>query len=189
MNCFLICHCLLQIILSESSQPLPNKITDIYGVTVKMFFFSHNRVGVSQKELEKLKKKYMYQPFEKFPEELQKICNRLGEIAFKGIQERRLLFESSEVKGLKDCGLLHKLPDIQSKRSLNDPPKSQFCFTHLTVQEFFAAKYLVDTKTDEGIEEFVCKHIDDGTWQVALQFVAGLPVSYTHLTLPTKLEV
>ena len=174
MNCFLICHCLLQVILSESSQPLPNKITDIYEMTVKMFFFSHNREGVSQKELEKYKSKYMYQPFEKFPEELQKICNRLGEIAFKGIQERRLLFESSEVKGLEDCGLLHKLPDIQSTRSLNDPPKSQFCFTHLTVQEFFAAKYLVDTKTDEGIEEFVCKHMDDGTWQVVLQFVAGL---------------
>ena len=174
MNCFLICHCLLQIILSESSQPLPKKITDIYEMTVKMFFFSHNREGVSQKKLEKLKSKYMYQPFEKFPEELQKICNRLGEIAFKGIQEARLLFESSEVKGLEDCGLLHKLPDVQSKRSLNDPPKSQFCFTHLTVQEFFAAKYLVDTRTDEGIEEFVCKHIDDGTWQVVLQFIAGL---------------
>ncbi|XP_044173452.1 NACHT, LRR and PYD domains-containing protein 12-like [Acropora millepora] len=174
MNCFLICHCLLQVILSESSQPLPKKITDIYEMTVKMFFFSHNREGVSQKELEKLKSKYMYQPFEKFPEELQKICNRLGEVAFKGIQEERLLFESSEVKGLEDFGLLHKLPDVQSKRSLNDPPKSQFCFTHLTVQEFFAAKYLVDTRTDEGIEEFVCKYINDGTWQVALQFVAGL---------------
>ena len=174
MNCFLICHCLLQIILSESSQPLPKKITDIYEMTVKMFFFSHNREGVSQNELEKLKSEYMYQPFEKFPEELQKICNRLGEIAFKGIQEERVLFESSEVKGFEDCGLLHKLPDVQSKRSLNDPPKSQFCFTHLTVQEFFAAKYLVDTKTDEGIEEFVFKYINDGTWQVALQFVAGL---------------
>ena len=174
VNCFLICHCLLQIFLSGSSQQLPTKITDIYQMTVKMVFFKHNRENLSLEELEKLKKTHMYEPFENFPEEVQKLFNRLGEIAFKGIKEARLLFESSEVSGLEECGLLHKLPDIQSKRSLNDPPKSQFCFTHLTVQEFFAAKHLVDTETDEGIEEFVSKFINDSTWQVVLQFVAGL---------------
>ena len=175
MNCFLICHCLLQIILSESSQAaeLPTKMTDIYKMTVKMFLFTHNREGFSPKELEKLKSTHMYQPFDKFPEELQKIINSLGEIAFKGIEEGRLLFESSEVMELEDCGLLHKLPDLKPK-ALGDPPKSQFCFTHLTVQEFFAAKHLVDTETNEGIKEFVCKYINNGTWQVVLQFVAGL---------------
>ena len=175
MNCFLICHCLLQIILSESSQAaqLPTKMTDIYKITVKMFLFNHNREGFSPKELEKLKSTHMYEPFDTFPEELQKIINSLGEIAFKGIEEGRLLFQSSEVSGLEDCGLLHKLPDLKPK-ALGDPPKSQFCFTHLTVQEFFAAKHLVDTKTKEKIERFVCKNINDGRWQVVLQFVAGL---------------
>ena len=175
VNCFLICHCLLQIFLSGSSQQLPTKITDIYQMIVKMVFFKHNRENLSLKEpLEKLKKTHMYKPFENFPKEVKKLFYRLGEIAFKGIKETRLLFESSEVSGLEECGLLHKLPDVQSKRSLNEPPKSQFCFTHLTVQEFFAAKHLVDTKTDEGIEEFVSKYMNDGTWQVVLQFVAGL---------------
>ncbi|XP_067022322.1 NACHT, LRR and PYD domains-containing protein 9-like [Acropora muricata] len=174
VNCFLICHCLLQIFLSGSSQQLPTKITDIYQMTVKMVFFKHNRENLSLEELEKLKKTHMYEPFENFPEKLQKLFYRLGEIAFKGIKEGRLLFESSEVSGLEECGLLHKLPDVQSKRSLNEPPKSQFCFTHLTVQEFFAAKHLVDTKTKRKIERFVRKHINDGTWQVVLQFVAGL---------------
>ena len=174
MNCFLICHCLLQIILSESSQALPTKMTDIYKMTVKMFFFNHNReVSFSPEELKRLKSKYMYEPFEKFPEEFQKIFNSLGEIALKGIKEGRLLFESSEVSELEDCGLLHKLPDLKPK-TLSDPPKSQFCFTHLTVQEFFAAKHLVDSKTDEEIERFVCEHIYGGTWQVVLQFAAGL---------------
>ena len=163
MNCFLICHCLLQIILYKSSQALPTKITDIYKMTVKMFFFSHNREGCSEKELEKLKSTHMYKPFEEFPNELQEIVNSLGEIAFKGIEEGRVLFESSEVSGLEDCGLLHKLPDEQPPPLSDEEPKSQFCFIHLTVQEFFAAKYLVDTKTDKGIEEFVCKHINDGT--------------------------
>ncbi|XP_044177551.1 nucleotide-binding oligomerization domain-containing protein 1-like [Acropora millepora] len=173
MNCFLICHCLLQIILSESSQALPTKMTDIYKMTVKMFLFNHNREGFSPEELARLKSTHMDEPFDKLPEELQKIFNSLGEIAFKGIEEGRLLFESSEVSGLEDCGLLHKLPDLKRK-ALDGPPKSQFCFTHLTVQEFFAAKRLVNTKTDEGIERFIRNHINDGTWQVVLQFVAGL---------------
>ena len=180
MMCFLICHCLLQIILSECSQALPTKITDIYQMIVKMVFLNHNREGSSQKELERLKSTHLYEPFENFPEKLQEIFKSLGEIAFKGIKEGRLLFESSEVSGLEDCGLLHKLPSLKLK-AWNDPPKSQFCFTHLTLQEFFAAKHLVDTRTDEGIEEFLRKHINDGTWQVVLQFVAGLLKSSTDI--------
>ena len=176
VNCFLICHCLLQIFLSGSSAQLPTKITDIYQMTVKMVFFNHNREKWSLKKLETLKETHMYEPFENFPEELKEFFNRLGKIALKGIEEGRLLFASSEVSGLEDCGLLHKLPNLQPKRPLNDPPKSQFCFTHLTVQEFFAAKHLVDTtcKTKRKIERFVRKHINDGKWQVVLQFVAGL---------------
>ena len=173
MNCFLICHCLLQIILSESSQALPTKMTDIYKITVKMFLLSHNREGFSPEELARLKSTHMDEPFDKLPEELQNVFRSLGKIAFKGIEEGRLLFESSEVSGLEDCGLLHKLPDLKRK-ALDAPPKPQFCFAHLTVQEFFTAKHLVDTMTDEGIEEFVCNHINDGTWQVVLQFAAGL---------------
>ena len=176
VNCFLICHCLLQMFLSGSSTQLPTKITDIYQMTVKMVFFNHNREKWSLNKLETLKETHMYEPFENFPEELKEFFNRLGKIALKGIEEGRLLFASREVNGLEDCGLLHKLPNLQPKRPLNDPPKSQFCFTHLTVQEFFAAKHLVDTKckTKRKIERFVCKHINDGTWQVVLQFVAGL---------------
>ena len=89
MNCFLICHYLLQIILSESSQAaeLPTKMTDIYKMTVKMLLFNHNREGFSLKELERLKSTHMYEPFEKFTEELKKIFNSLGEIAFKGIEK------------------------------------------------------------------------------------------------------
>ena len=174
VNCFLICHCFLQSILCESSQ-LPTKMTDIYQMTVKMILFNHmhDREGLPRKELEKLKSTHIYEPFENFPKKLQKIFNSLGEIAFKGIEEGRLLFESSEVSGLEDCGLLHKLPDLKPK-AWNHPRKSQFCFIHLTVQEFFAAKHLVNTKRKEKIERFVRNHIKDGTWQVVLQFVAGL---------------
>ena len=174
VNCFLICHCLLQIILSEPFRALPTKMTDIYTMTVKMILFNHNREVFYLKNLQRLKLTHMDEPFDKFPEELQKLLNSLGKIAFHGIEEGRLLFESREVSGMEECGLLHKLPSVLSKPSLSDPPKSQFCFTHLTLQEFFAAKHLVDTRTIENIERFVRSHINDGTWQVVLQSVAGL---------------
>ena len=174
VNCFLICHCLLQSILCESPQ-LPTRMTDIYQMTVKIFLFNHmhNREGLPRKEFENLKSTHMHEPFGNFPQELQKIFNTLGKIAFKGIEEGRLLFESSEVIGLEDCGLLHKLPDLKPK-AWNDPRKSQFCFLHLTVQEFFAARHLVNTKTKKKINRFVRAQIKHGTWQVVLQFVAGL---------------
>jgi len=120
-NCFLICHSLLQMILYESSQVLPTTITDIYKMAIKMFFSCHNREGCSQKEPEKPKSTLMYEAFE-----LQEMLNSLEKIAFKGIEEGRLFFESSEVCGLEDCGLLHKLPDEQPSLLSDRESKSQF---------------------------------------------------------------
>ena len=173
VNCFIICHCLLQIFLSGSSTELPTKITDIYQM---MVFFNYNRGEWSSNKLKKLKKTHMYEPFESFAEEMKELFNRLGNIALKGIEEGRLLFESSEVSGLEDCGLLHKLPNLQPKWAWNYRTKSLFCFTHKTVQQFLAVKHLADTecKTKGEIERFVRKHFNDGMWQLVPQFVAGL---------------
>ena len=102
------------------------------------------------------------------------MLSSLEKIAFQGIEEGRLFFESNEVCGLEDCGLLHKLPDEQPSLLSDREPKSQFWFTQLTVQEFFAANYLVHTMSKEKIERFVHDHINVGTWQVVLLFLAGL---------------
>ena len=42
------------------------------------------------------------------------------------------------------------------------------------MQEFLAAKYLVDTLSSEELRKFVAAHIEDGAWKVVMQFVAGL---------------
>ena len=169
VNCFLICSCLLEIIsFTDTAHTLPTRMTDIYAMVVKIFFFKHNRQSNAQGNL----KDYMYLPFNKLPNAHKKIFNRLGEIAFEGVKQGRLLFESSEVSGLEDCGLLHRLPDTKSR--FNEPPKAQYCFTHLTVQEFFAAKHLAESLNKRELENFVSEHINDGAWQMVLQFVAGL---------------
>ena len=100
---------------------------------------------------------------------------KLGRVAFKGIKEGRLTFDSDEVMNLEDCGLLHRLPDLKPEAERPfEKPKAQYCFQHLTIQEFFAAKHVTDTLEEVELREFVSSHIKDGAWQVVLQFVAGL---------------
>ena len=175
VNCFIICHCLLHLItisIFDGGLELPTKMTEIYSMTVKIFFYKHNRddnYRCSKTDLGT----YMYKPFKQLHPENEMVFKRLGKIAFKGIKQGRLIFESSEVDGLEDCGLLHRLPDAKP-RSLSQQPKAQYCFLHLTMQEFFAAKHLTDTMTKEKLRRFVADHINKGAWQVVIQFVAGL---------------
>ncbi|XP_068669938.1 nucleotide-binding oligomerization domain-containing protein 1-like [Montipora foliosa] len=171
VHCFLICSCLWEIIRATAHTRLPTRMTEIYTMVVKILFFKHNRQSSAQGNLNL--NEYMYLPFNELPDDDNEIFKRLGEIAFEGIKQGRLLFESSEVSGLEDCGLLHRLPDAKSSR-LSEPPKAQYCFTHLTLQEFFAAKNVVESLSKRKLKKFVSKHINDGAWQMVLQFVAGL---------------
>ena len=175
MNCFIICHCLLQLItisVFAGALQLPTKMTEIYSMTVKIFFYKHNRddkYSCSKTDLGT----YMYKPFKELHPANEMVFKRLGKIAFNGIKQGRLIFQSNEVDGLEDCGLLHRLPDAKPC-SLTEQPKAQYCFLHLTVQEFFAAKHVTDTMTKEELRRFVADHINKGAWQVVIQFVAGL---------------
>ena len=111
-------------------------------------------------------------PFKELSSSMQKVFTRLGKIAFDGIREEKLVFESHEVNDLESNGLFHRLPDTRD-RPLAEP-RPQYCFLHLTIQEFLAAKYLVDTYSSEDLQKFVSDHIQDGAWKVVMQFVAGL---------------
>ncbi|XP_068716305.1 nucleotide-binding oligomerization domain-containing protein 1-like [Montipora foliosa] len=170
VNCFLICSCLWEIVRDTAHTRLPTRMTEIYTMVVKILFFKHNRRSSAQGNL--ILKVYMYLPFNELPDDDKEIFKRLGEIAFEGIKQGRLVFESSKVIGLEDCGLLHRLPDAESR--YNEPPKAQYCFTHLTLQEFFAAKNVVESLSKRELNNFVSEHINDGAWQMVLQFVAGL---------------
>ena len=174
VNCFIICTCLLhvlQTLKSNVSTILPTKLTDIYSIAIKMFYFQHSR---SYKQYQG-QADFIREKFGNLPDGVKADFKRLGKIAFRGIKEGRLIFESKEVKGLEDCGLLHRLPDLcASADSPFEKPKAQFCFMHLTIQEFLAAKYVADTKSEEQLRKFVHKRITQVAWHVVLQFVAGL---------------
>ncbi|XP_068673510.1 NLR family CARD domain-containing protein 3-like [Montipora foliosa] len=198
VNCFIICHCLLQLIKAnpDAEHKLPVKITEIYSISVKIFFHKHSRgkYSCSKTDLGC----YMYKRFDELQPENDEVFKKLGKIAFSGIKCGKLVFESNEVSGLEDCGLLHQLPDKKSRQPLSQPPRAQYCFIHLTIQEFFAAKHLTDTFSRDKLQKFVKSHIRRGAWKVVMQFVAGLlepnagkrmskSEVFTHL-LPKKVQ-
>ena len=172
VNCFIICSCLLKLLIDNSAYHLgclPTKLTEIYSVAIKILYFCYDDERCRHHK-DKGRDFYL-KPFKELPEAVTRVFIRLGEIAFNGIQQGRLVFESHEVNDLEKNGLFQRLPDTSS--GLKEG-KAQYCFLHLTVQEFFAAKYLVDTMSHEELKTFVSDHIKEGSWKVVMQFVAGL---------------
>ena len=171
VNCYIICSCFLQLLGNATGFTiLPTRLTEIYSIAIKMFYFCyddnqyrHNKANGQP---------FFLKPFKELSSHVQNVFARLGKIAFDGIKEGKLVFESHEVKDLESNGLFHRLPDTRD-RPLAEP-RPQYCFLHLTIQEFLAAKYLVDTYSSEDLQKFVSDHIQDGAWKVVMQFVAGL---------------
>ena len=167
-NCFIICSCLFQLI-SKSASPglLPITLTKIYSIAVKYFYFRHYH----SEKVSSVENNFL-NPFKKLSFSVQREFTRLGKIAFDGINEGKLIFESAEFNNLECNGLFHRLLDTR-----DDPlaaRRERYCFLHLIIQEFLAAKYLVDTFSSEELRKFVAAHIEDGAWKVVMQFVAGL---------------
>ena len=170
VNCFIICSCLLELLGNTGFTSLPTRLTEIYSIAVRMFYFSYDDDQYRHNKTEG--QQFFLRPFKELSSPVQEVFKRLGKIALNGIKEGRLIFESHEVKDLESNGLFHRLPDAR-ERPLGER-REQYCFLHLTIQEFLAAKYLVDTYSSEDLQKFVSAHIQDGAWKVVMQFVAGL---------------
>ncbi|XP_022788614.1 NACHT, LRR and PYD domains-containing protein 3-like [Stylophora pistillata] len=167
VNSFIICSSLSQISQFESSasDTLPSKLTKIYKIALRVFYFKHTK--------EFRDKRFTRQRLlsDKLPTEVENKFETLGRVAYEGIKEGKLVLEGNEVTGMEDSALFHRLPDRQTDAFEYKP---QFCFIHLTMQEFFAARHLVNTMTESELTEFVSQNIKDGKWQLVFQFLAGL---------------
>ena len=165
-SCFIICSTLLQMVkfYGSKSLSLPKNLTVIYKKAVKIFYFRHN---------EEFRGKNFASKFlesDKLPPEVEKKFSQLEKLAFEGIKEGRLVFGRKEVGGMEDSALFHRLPDRQPDAFERE---EQFCFIHLTMQEFFAARHLANMNEIE-LRNFVSMNIADGKWQLVFQFLAGL---------------
>ena len=186
VNSFIICTSLLEIMRKQESESsadvtLPSKLTLIYNIAVKVFYFKHT-----------IELCNILFPIEHdLPEDVLENFKILGKVAFDGIKDGKLILGGNEVQGMGDSALFHRLPDRKTDTLDLEP---QFCFIHLTMQEFFAARHLANMSETE-LKNFVSENIKNGRWQLVFQFLAGLMENKTHLPseiitdlLPVKTE-
>ena len=148
VNCFIVCvtlsHC-----LDSDDNVLPTTITELY--TKALYYFSKHHDRNKNEECDKVAIK-----------ELQ--C-----LAFRGMEDDQLVFNEECVnKQMKEFGFLNCLSEPIFTIQV------QFCFIHLSVQEFLAARHIVETKDPKDIKEFISSHFKIGKWHLVLQFLAGL---------------
>ena len=94
----------------------------------------------------------------------------LQTLAFEGLTKGQLVFNKKCFnEQMKKSSLVNSLSDPIF------PTQTQYCFMHLTIQEFLAARHVVETfDTPDEIEKFISTHIKDSTWHLVLLFIAGL---------------
>ncbi|XP_058958840.2 NACHT, LRR and PYD domains-containing protein 3-like [Pocillopora verrucosa] len=165
-SCFIICSSLFQMVrfYGSKSLSLPTKLTGIYKKAVKIFYLRHNE--------EFRGKNFTREEFEsdQLPPEVEKKFEKLEKMAFEGIKGGKLVFGGNEVRGMEESALFHRLLDRETAPLKRE---RQFCFIHLTMQEFFAARHLANMDETE-LRNFVSTNIADGKWQLVFQFLAGL---------------
>ena len=174
-SCFIICSSLFKMVKFHAPRGLnlPTSLTGIYKRAVKIFYLRHNEEfrdeHFTRKDFES----------DELPREEEKKLEKLEKLAFEGIKEGKLIFGANEVRGMENSALFHRLPDREVDWLKSE---GQFCFIHLTIQEFFAAKYLVNNMSKRKLRKFVSKSIKEGKWQLVFQFVAGLMKNKNNLS-------
>ena len=150
VNCFIVCVTLINWIGDQGNDnALPSTLTELYLAALVYFHKNHDRNETK--------------------ENYEKVIKDLQQLAFNGMESDQLIFDDEFVnEQMKESGLLHCLPvpffQIQT----------QVCFIHLSIQEFLAAKHIVETKEPEDVKEFISSHVEHGKWHLVLQFLAGL---------------
>ena len=157
-SCYIPVNCLIVVtILFERVQAnptneiesLPTTLTELYQAAVSYLDENHFRNVGGQSSQEAIKK--------------------LQSLAFKGIGPMQLIFDSKSFdEQMKQSGLLNSLSNPLSQA------QTQFCFIHLTIQEFLAAKHVIEMFSPEEIKKFIFSHIKSSKWHLVLQFIAGL---------------
>ena len=153
VNCFIVCVTLSGCLsdLQNETSALPTTLTELYLAALRYFekYECNRNANGHHMTKETLKK--------------------LQQLAFLGMEKGQLIFDQEllDEQMVKSC-LLNSLSDITF------PIQAQFCFIHLTIQEFLAARHVTSTHDASEIKEFISDHVASSKWHLVLQFTAGL---------------
>ena len=176
MLCYLLCF-EMEYTLTESENPddLPVSTTDVYTKLIEIFELKHYAES-------EYRQKEIPEQF-KAPPVIKNTLDKLSKLAAKLLVERKPTFDEREMEGdfeaeevskLKGSGLLYC---GQPFRTALITTTKHFSFTHLTFQEFLAARWFVkeDCVPDEECSKMV------------FQFFAGVLSSEGNEELMKKL--
>ena len=127
--CALMCSYMEYVLKeSKSTEDLPISASDLYFEVFNIFRERHNKNEVPHFD-------------ETFLDELSKFAaEMLMEKRFLFGEEEMKKFSSEEVESLRKSGILHFGPPFRVSFSQT---KKHFCFTHLTLHEYLAARWFV----------------------------------------------
>ena len=155
VNCWIVVTILFEKLKEcrNEIESLPTTLTELYQAAVTHLNKNHFRETGGQ-----------------FSEEtMKKVMKKLQSLAFKGTGHMQLIFDSKLFdEQMKQSGLLNSLSNPYSQA------QTQFCFIHLTIQEFLAARHVIEKFSPEEIKKFIFCHIKSSKWHLVLQFIAGL---------------
>ena len=167
VNSFIVCSILDELIKlqdTDSGSALPTTSTEIYNGALRLFIFKcHPEFKGKQ-----LTEDYLAGNVG-FSDSVERTLSQVESLAKTGIEQRRLVFNSAEVKGIEGCGLFNRMPNRQIAPYKLEP---QFCFIHLTLQELLAARKIAKMKPND-LSDFITSNVSDPKWHLVIQFVAG----------------
>ena len=151
-NCFIVFVTLSACLIDSENDTsaLPTTLTELYQTAIDHFEKHHHRNADGNSTTEETLKK-------------------LQLISFRGMENGQLIFnpalfdEQTEKSGL-----------VSSLSNPIFPIQTQFCFIHLTIQEFLAARHVTETFATANIKKFISNHFGRHQWHLVLQFIAGL---------------
>ena len=188
MLCYLLCF-EMEYTLTESGNPddLPVSTTDIYTKLVDIFELKHCAESeYRQKEIPE-----QFKP----PSVIKNTLDKLSELAAKLLVERKPTFDESEMEGdfeaeevnkLKGSGLLYC---GQPFRTALITTTKHFSFTHLTVQEFLAARWFVkencvpDEECSEMVFQFMAGMLSDEGNEELMEKLLDSPFMHRNLKM------
>ena len=151
VNCFIVCVSLSKCLSDprNDSRALPATLTELYITAVDHFVTDRSR------NLEETSSK--------------RILQKLEELSYCGMKNGQLVFNKQHFDAeMRMSGLVNSLSNPIF------PIQTQFCFIHLTIQEFLAASHVTKTLKPNAIEKFIFTNFNNSKWHLVLQFTAGL---------------
>ena len=152
VNCFIVCFTLSGCLCNSRNETdaLPTTLTELYQTAIDYLEkYHHRNAGRNSTAHEALM--------------------QLQRLAFQGMESGQLVFNQTLFdEEMKKSGLLNSLSNPIF------PLRTQFCFIHLTIQEFLAARHVTETFARPEIKKFISNNVKSGKWHLVLQFIAGL---------------